>query len=304
MLPARGTLAYLVDDLSWTRMQWGRDGTLLGEIDDPEIWHYAPRISPDGRTVAVARYGHDTSGGDIWLFDRERGLGTPFIAGPEEVDQAAWSPDGQRIAFSVIRPDSFQVLVRDLDGPTEMIAETTTPTFVDSWTPDGTGLIVEQDNSEGYDVALLSLDAPDEPPTPLVATHYAEWDASFSPDGRWLVYASDVTGRKEVYVIPANGNQLTWQVSTSGGTSPRWSHDGTEIFYISIDDWMHAARVTATDRFSTAAPERLFEAGVESEPIDRQYDVDVDGVFLINRRSNDATEPVTIILGLANLLEP
>ena len=104
-------------------------------------------------------------------------------------------------------------------------------------------------------------------------------------------------------MVPVDGNQLTWQVSTSGGTSPRWSHDGTEIFYISIDDWMHAARVTATDHFSTAATERLFEAGVESEPIDRQYDEDADGVFLINRRSNDATEPVTIILGLANLLE-
>jgi hypothetical protein len=81
------------------------------------------------------------------------------------------------------------------------------------------------------------------------------------------------------------------------------SHDGSEIFYISIDDWMHAAKVTADDRFSTAAPERLFEAGVESEPIDRQYDVDSDGIFLINRRNNDATQPVSIIVGLANLLE-
>ena len=302
----QGTLAYLVDDLSWTRMQWvARDGTLLGEIEDPETWHYAPRISPDGKTVAVSRYGLDTSGGDIWLFDRDRALGTPFVTGPDDEDLVAWSPDGQHIAYSITLPNSHQILVRDLLGSAQVVHESETPTYIDSWTPDGTGLVFEVDGRDGYNLVLFSLDAsPDEPQKTLVATEYAEWDGTISPDGRWLAYASDVTGRKEVYVIPMEGTQPLWQVSTSGGTSPRWSHDGSEIFYLSVDDWIHAARVTATDRFSSAAPERLFEAFVESEPTDRQYDVDADGIFLVNRRSNDATEPVTLILGLDNLLDP
>jgi serine/threonine protein kinase/Tol biopolymer transport system component len=299
-----GTLAYLVDDLSWTRMQWvDRGGTLVGEIEDPDTWHYAPRISPDGKTVAVARYGADTSGGDIWLFNRERNLGTPFITGPHDEDLVAWSPDGKRLAYNIIKPETIEIHVSSLDGQAEMISESATPMFVDGWTPDGRSLHVEWDRQGGYDLALISLDSPGEPPTPVLATRYAEWDGSISPDGRWMVYASDVTGRKEVYVVPTNGTQTAWQVSTAGGTSPRWSHDGSEIFYISIDDWMHAAKVTADDRFSTAAPERLFEAGVESEPIDRQYDVGPDGIFLMNRRSNDATQPVTIIVGLERLLE-
>jgi len=302
----QGTLAYLVDDLSWTRLQWvDREGVLLGEIEDPEIWHYAPRISPDGNTVAVTRYGYETAGGEIWLFDRERSIGTPFVVDPEgDADLPAWSPDGRRIAYSVTRPDSMKVFVRPLEGTAEMLVETPTPTFVDGWTLDGTGLVVEQDSSgAGYNLAILPLDAPDNPRM-MLESQYAEWDGSISPDGRWFAYASDVTGRKEVYVIPMDGGQNAWQVSTAGGTSPRWSYDGSEIFYVSIDDWMHAARVTATERFSTATPERLFQALVESEPIDRQYDVDRNGVFLLNRRSNDAINPVTIVLGLDQLLEP
>jgi len=299
-----GTLAYLVDDLSWTRMQWvDRGGTVVGEIEDPDTWHYAPRISPDGKTVAVARYGADTSGGDIWLFNRARNLGTPFITGPDDEDSVSWSPDGKRLAYSVTKPQSIEIHVRSLDGHGEMISESAVPTFVESWTPDGQRLLVEWDGPEGYDLALISLDSPADPPTPVLATRYTEWDPSISPDGRWMVYASDVTGRKEVYVVPVNGTQTAWQVSTAGGTSPRWSHDGSEIFYISVDDWMHAAKVTADDSFSTATPERLFVAGVESEPIDRQYDVGPDGIFLMNRRSNDATQPVAVVVGLARLLE-
>ena len=273
-------------------------------VRDPDTWHYAPRISPDGRTVAVSRYGADTSGGDIWLFDRERDLGTPFITGPHDENLVSWSPDGRTLAYNITLPDTVQVLVHPIDGEAQLISSTSEPIFMDSWTPDGRGLLVELDQPGGYDLALISLDAPDDPPKPIVATRYAEWDGSVSPDGQWFMYASDVTGRKEVYVVPMSGAQPAWQVSTAGGTSPRWSHEGSEIFYISIDDWMHAVKVTAGDRFSTAAPERLFEAGVESEPLDRQYDVAPDGIFLMNRRSNDATQPVTVILGLNQLLEP
>jgi serine/threonine protein kinase/Tol biopolymer transport system component len=299
------TLAYLVDDLSYTRLEWvDRAGNMVGEIKDPDTWHYAPRISPDGKTVATSRYSSETSAGDIWLFDRERDLGTPFINGPYDEDLVAWSPDGKRLAYTVTKSESFEIHVRELDGQSEMIMESDEAIFLDSWAPDGKSLLIEFDKPGGYDLGRISLDAPGDAPEFIVATQYAEWDGSISPDGKWFAYASDVTGRKEVYVVPLSGTQPTWQVSTAGGTSPCWSHDGSEIFYISIDDWMHAAKVTAGDRFSTAAPDRLFEAGVESEPLDRQYDVDPDGVFLMNRRSNDATQPVVIVLGLDNLLDP
>jgi Tol biopolymer transport system component len=299
-----GTLAYMIDDTSWTRMEWvDRAGNLIGEIKDPDTWHYAPRVSPDGKTVATSRYSDDTSGGDIWLFDRERELGTPFLTGPDDEDILAWSPDGTHLAYTITKPDTFEVHVRELDGESRMIKQSASAMFVDSWTPDGKSLIIEFDSSGGYDLARVSLDDPDAPIEMVVSSPYAVWDGLVSPDGRWFSYASDVTGRKEVYVIPMNGTQPPWQVSTVGGTSPRWSHDGSEIFYISIDDWMHAARVTADERFATAAPERLFAAGVESEPLDRQYDIAPDGTFLMNRRSNDASQPVTIVMGLENLLE-
>jgi len=119
-----------------------------------------------------------------------------------------------------------------------------------------------------------------------------------------MAYSSDVTGRREVYVRPFDGSRPPWRVSTEGGVMACWSHDGTEIFFVSLDDWMMAAAVTDTDRFATAPPVQLFKALIDTEQFDRQYDIAPDGSFLINRRGSDATEPITVNLGLDRLLEP
>jgi eukaryotic-like serine/threonine-protein kinase len=300
----RGTLAYLVDNQAWNRLEWvDRKGAVVSAIEDPNTWHYAPRISPDGSTVAVARYATDTDGGDIWLFDRQRGLGRPFLAGPDSEDLVAWSPDGRRLAFTLTRANDLQLYLSDLDGHRTLLTESGGPLYTNSWTRDGLGLIVEEEApGGGLDLEVLSIAQPAAPRKTLLATRYAEWDGEQSPDGRWMAYVSDVTGRREVYVRPFDGSQSPWQVSTQGGSAPCWSRDGSELFFVSTDDWMQAAAVTATDRFSTRPPERLFEARVENEPIDRQYDVGPDGVFLVSRRSDDATEPVMVVVGLDQLL--
>ena len=130
-----------------------------------------------------------------------------------------------------------------------------------------------------------------------------EWDAEESPDGGWIAYTSEVTGLTEVWLRDLEGSAPAWQVSTRGGLSPVWSADGEELFFLSADDWLMSAEVTGSDPLRTASPVRLFRAMIDVDQIDRQFDVGPDGVFLINRRGDDATEPVNVIIGLENLLE-
>jgi Tol biopolymer transport system component len=300
-----GTLVYRVEDLSTSRLVWrSRDGTQIGTVGDDESWYYGPSISPDGRSVLVGRY-PITGDGDIWLYDRERGLGRPLVTGPNEDDVTVWSPDGRAIAFLSSgsgTSSSIEILrLDDPDAPRTMIHGGDLFTWPTQWLPDGSGVLVARSASSN-DIAMIDPARPGEL-IDVLSTPFGETDGQVSPDGRWLAYASDVSGRKEIYVRPFRGAGSDWQVSTDGGSRAKWSRDGGELFFLGVDGWLHAARVTDSEVFATEPPERLFHAEIDqSQSTDPGYDVASDGSFLINQRAGDTGEPIVVVIGMEQLL--
>ena len=305
---ATATLVFRADLASWSELFWvSRDGTELGMLGEENTWHYMPRISPDGKKVAVSRYSADTDGGDLWIYDRARGLGNPLVAGPGDEDIPAWSPDGQRLAFTRTQGAVVGLYTVELEipGSERLLYEGEIPLFPDDWTKDGTSVLVERlAVEESYELLLLSADQPETPPKPFVTSANREWSGDISPDGRWVAFNSDATGRTEVYVRSFDGSEPPWQVSTDGGGEPCFSPDGTELYFVGSDGWIHAARVVPGDEFMTEDPTPLFDSRLDRTSFNRQFDVAPDGTFLLNRRGEDTGEPITVVMGLSKVLKP
>ncbi len=214
-----------------------------------------------------------------------------------------WSPDGRRIAFTSNRSGAYNLYVRPSDGsgtdarfgpPVHNKAPT-------DWSRDGRWLLYfEIHPTTGRDVWALDMEATDSPPRPVANTPADESQAQFSPDGRWVAYQTNASGRFEVVVQPFDDAGGKWQVSTAGGVSPRWRADGRELYFLAPDATMMAVPVTAAGASFTAGtpmalfPSRIFEGGTSRTV--PQYAVARDGRFLINQMVADAAAPITLIL--------
>jgi len=231
-----------------------------------------PNVSPDGRRVAVSIF----SGGsfDVWVLDLNRDTLTrlTFRGGSSPV----WSPDGKRLAFdSSWERRNLYWKAADGSGPEERLTNSPHDQQAESWSPDGKSLVFrEEDPANGPDLWVLPLEG-DRKPRPFLQTRFAELFARISPDGRWLAYASDESGRFEVYVQPFPGPGGKSQASTDGGTEPAWA--GRELFYRNGDKMM-AVEVTPGPSFVAAKPRMLFQGPfVRSVAGFRRYDVAPDG---------------------------
>jgi Tol biopolymer transport system component len=206
-------------------------------------------LAPDGTRVAAHR--HDGNGGDIWVTDLSRSTTSRFtFDASQENSSPIWSPDGTRIVYGSIRNGKwglYQKLANNA-GTEEQLVESDASTLPVSWSPDGNVIVYEVLDpttvSSDLWVVRLSGDRPSassgrpEPaegrkPSPLLHTPFSESHGQISPDGKWLAYYSNETGRTEVYVQPFPSGAGKWQISTSGGLLPRWRRDGQELFYMS-----------------------------------------------------------------------
>jgi Tol biopolymer transport system component len=299
---AEGTLAYRVESFSATGLVWARpDGSTVGEPIDDLAWHYGVSISPDGRTFMVSHY-PVSAGGGLWLRDRERGVGRPLITRGQDSSSGVFSPDGKRIAYQLVEGGAqFKVEVSEIEDPesatTLLEGVLASPT---QWAPDGSGILVNR-NAGNRDIVLLDLEHPGEVKE-LLATAFAESDGQLSPDGRWLAYSADNSGRAEIYVRPFRAAGAPWQVSVGGGDCPRWSRDGEQIFFLSLDGWLNAVTVTDRERFATAPPTRLFDPDLTYDSTDCGYDVAPDGTFLLNQEIDTGDSPVVVVVGLDEYL--
>jgi dipeptidyl aminopeptidase/acylaminoacyl peptidase len=191
--------------------------------------------------------------------------------------------------------------VRPSSGAGEEEALLITPNGKDvlDWTPDGRFLVfLENSPNTGWDLWLLPVEA-DRKAVPLLQTQFQEFDAQFSPDGRWIAYGSDESGRWEVYVqsFPLTGAK--WQISTSGGFEPRWKHDGTELFYLTLEATLMAVEVKGdASRFEAGVTRPLFPISITEFGNDRNhYVVTADGErFLVNSVEESAAVPITVVL--------
>jgi len=227
-----GTLIYapggIVPDVVRRLVRVDRSGRVEPLAAPAKAGYAVLQLSPDDRRIAVtAREGLTWS---LWAFDLERGTMTRPAPSPEgAMLWPRWHPDGGRLAFSWSRRDETDIHVVDADGSgaPEAITRSKTMKSPSDWAPDGRSILY----AEGGDIGLLARDASGWTSRPLLATPASEECASVSPDGRWVVYASNETGRNEVYLqrFPQLGAKV--QVSTDGGYSPVWSRDGRELFY-------------------------------------------------------------------------
>ena len=255
-----GTLVYVPGSAGWIgKPVWvDRQGNVTAIGLPAQCYSGGFRLSPDGKRLGI---GLASATDDIWIYEFERGTFLRLTVQGNNVSPL-WSPDGKRIAFSSFNNGRSRILVKSADGTgseEEVISRTSeSGVGTDSWSPDGKALsVVEWSPSDGGGVSILPLEG-DRKPRPFLQTPFTEFFSSFSPNGHWIVYTSDESGRYEVYVRPYPGPGGKWQISTEGGEEPVWSANGEEIFYRNGEKWMVAAVHTKSD-FSAEAPRLMFE---------------------------------------------
>jgi eukaryotic-like serine/threonine-protein kinase len=245
-----------------------------GERISQAIRPYAdPDLSPDGRYVLTTI---ETSTFDIWLLDLRRDTMSKFTFGADDT-APIWSPDGKRFAYNSSKTGIPHIYVRSMDqnDETQLTTGNDTKNAI-SWTPDGSGLVIIRQNKEtDFDVELLTL--ADKKITPLVVEPFRQESARVSPDGKWLLYSSNESGRPEVYVRAMRGGAKT-QMSRDGGFAARWGPGGREVIFVQQEKVM-AVAVQFTPELEASKPVELFK---QSQPWN-SYKVLPDGRLLVAR---------------------
>ena len=209
-----------------------------------------PRLSPDGQRIAVNIAGVND---DIWVYDIPRQALTRLTSGARSLNPV-WTPDGKRIIYRSNRAGSLNLFWKLADGSGQEERLTTSqlnqvPLAV---SPDGQSLVFK----EGPGLSVLSL-AGDRKPHLFFETTSNTNGAEFSPDGRWLAYTSDESGRKEIYVRPFPAGEGRWQISTAGGFDALWTRNGD--FFYRDGDKMMAVKITTQPSLTAGKPQMLFE---------------------------------------------
>ena len=293
-----GALIYRADTSPGSQLVWfdraGKQTAVLGDRARYEDVH----LSPDGSRVGVS-VAEPGAARDVWLYDVARGLRDRVTFNPGDDIEARWSPDGRRLAFSSRRKGHVDLYQKASDGTgdEELLLADDLDKYAQSWSSDGRFILYMGLGAEtGQDVWVLPLFGARKP-RPLLHSSHSEGTPQFSPDGRWIAYRSNETGRFEVYVMPFPGPGGQQQISTEGGDQPRWRRDGKEIVYLAPDGKLMAVNVT-TDGVrvnkGTAIP--LFSprrAGARWS-----YDMSADGQrFLVN--TADSTAEITLVVNWA-----
>jgi Tol biopolymer transport system component len=235
-----GVLIHTATNLPNTQLVWfDRMGRSLGSVPLPPAGYGSPSISADGRWATISKTNSPTSS-DLWLVDLQRAVTTRLTfdgllatsggAGAT----AVWSPDGSRVAYMCNRSglyDVYQVLTNGTGKPEPLVQSDVVFKTPVTWSPDGKYLVWSQNvEPTQWDLWLLPMQG-DRKPVPYLCTPFDENTAAISPDGRWLAYDSNETGRTEIYVRSFPEPREKHRVSVSGGTAAQWSQDGRELLF-------------------------------------------------------------------------
>ncbi len=302
-----GNLLYRTGDQQTTRLTWfDRSGRSLGAITEPGGYH-EPSLSQDDKKVIFGR-GEGVGTQDIFLMDLVRGSSTRLTFVPAADTSSLFSPDGSQIVFSSNRAGQFDVYRKASSGAGNdelLMNGSSGRPYADSWSRDGKYLLYEKNGTVKTKIDLWVLPMLGDPtPFPYLQSAFVESHAQFSPDGRWVAYVSDESGRAEVFVqsFPVSGGK--WQISTAGGDQPQWRGDGKELFYIAPDRNLMAVTVSGGSNFEAGRPTVLFQTAVPLTGIadDRNnYVTTQDGQrFLVNNLANMTnSQPLTLVLNWA-----
>ncbi len=294
---AGSVLAYVPDsvDRPERTLVWVDRRGDMQPIAAPPGNYAFPRISPDGNRIAFSADDH------VWVYDSHRGS-TSKLTFEGANFASVWTPDGTHVAYASARDGGLHNIywtLADGSGGTERL--TTSPFFhvPEAWTPDGRTLTYsEYQPQTDWDIWMLPLS--DRKPSLFLRTPFHDGARSFSPDGRWLAYFSDESGRGEVYVRAYPGPGPKVQVSAQGGSQPLWARNGREMFY-RTDDAVLAVDVTLQPSFTAGKPRELFRGPYRTLISAAQYDVTADAqrfVMILPDPRESAPTQVTIVVNV------
>jgi eukaryotic-like serine/threonine-protein kinase len=290
-----------ISQLTW----FDRSGKPGGTVGVPGAYNNV-RLSPDGHRVATDQSDADGRNTDVWILYPARGATTRLTFDPSSHQAPIWNPDGKQIVFNSNRNLGIYLRLKNADGSgSEEDAADLGPASSGNawdWSRDAKYILFRKTNE------LWCLSWPERIAKPLLQAKWTVRNAQFSPDGRWIAYASNETGSMDIYVSPFLSGNGKWQVSTGGGQEPRWRQDGKELFYVSQDGKMMGVPVKLGASFEAGSPVALFQTH-RRQPVSSQdvfsYDVSGDGQrFLIITKMDEANAaPLSITLNWASELE-
>jgi eukaryotic-like serine/threonine-protein kinase len=294
-----GVLAYWAGTgVQSSQLTWrARDGTMISRIGAQE-GYTGVALAPDDRRIAVSRVDPGKQSA-IWVLDVARGTAQRVSFDPVSTG-AVWSPDGAAIAYASAKdgpPSLFQKAVSG-SGQDALLFKSHRSNVPTDWCAAVGGqaagrtiIFVTNDEKTQSDIWMLPPTG-EQKPVPLLQTAFNEDEARCSPDGRWLAYSSDESGRHEIYATSFPKPSGKWPVSSGGGTQPRWRHDGTELFYLAPDRTVTSVRVGAGSTFEVGAATPLFQIRGTS------YAPSADGRrFVTNDPIGEpSAQPITVVL--------
>jgi eukaryotic-like serine/threonine-protein kinase len=295
-ISAAGLVAYRNGTSAPRRLtRFDHDGKILATSEDLN----GPELSPNGHYLALDRSFRGNR--DVWILDIGRGALTPFTFDPAIDGYPVWSWDGSRIAFESKRKGTLDLWVKPSSGATEeeLVFEAPDTEYPLDWSRDGYLLFQQTDLKSKWDLLALPMTGDKHEPIVVANTPFEERTGKFSPDGHWVAYATNASGRREVVVQAFPVASGIVPVSTNGGDAPRWRNDGKEIYFIAADEKMMAVPVvTSGTAIDLGKPSALFSSHIALQTFKHQYTVGSDGQFIVATRlvEEASASPITMIL--------
>jgi eukaryotic-like serine/threonine-protein kinase len=257
-----GTLLYS-SVYAQTRLEWlDRNGKSAGTFGESG-GYFNFKISPDGSRLVFDLYDPRTNLTQLWVGELARGVQTKLTSGPSNNSGGVWSPDGSRLAFQSDRSHQADIVLRSVggSGADQPLTDTERQNIPTSWSKDGRFLLYLDRDPAGdryMQLSAISVESPREAIVVAAKSPNDIFSAQFSPDGRWVAYDRDESGRVEVFVTSFPNGQEKVQISTSGGANPRWVRDGRELLFSTPDGAIMSVEVDASHALKASAPKVLF----------------------------------------------
>ena len=304
-----GVLTYISGEFHSSLVWFDRTGREIGRVGQPAEYVHV-ELSPVGERAAVEIIDPNTKAGAVWLIDLKRGISSRFTFNPAWEYFPIWSPDGSRILFDSSRDfgtsngSNGNLFIKSSTGADkeELLLKSELWKWPNDWSRDGRYILFHSlDPQTKADLWVLPLFG-DRTPQVFLQTEFSEEFGQFSPDGHFIAYVSDESGRNEVYIRPFPASDSKWQVSSNGGQDIRWRHDGKELLYEAPDGKLMSVKLKLSPTFQAEKPEPLFNPHFGDRMRRHQYALSADGERILAIVRNEIL-PITVVSNWSRDLE-